>query len=214
MDSRLPPELNQRWTAVRPPRGRQLMLFARNFVKHPKMLGSVIPSSRFLIRQVLDQVDWRGVRLAVEYGPGVGNFTAEALSRMRPDARLVAIEMNPDFVPFLRGALPDPRLEVVQGSALEVGATLQRLGLGRADCVISGIPFSTMAAPVRESILRQTREILAPDGVFLVYQFSPGVAAHLERVFDHVEKGFEPRNLLPAHWYRCRTASPAAGAAG
>ena len=31
----------------------QALLFARNFFRHPRMLGSIVPSSRFLIRELL-----------------------------------------------------------------------------------------------------------------------------------------------------------------
>ena len=34
-------------------RSGNALLFARNFFRHPRMLGSIIPSSRFLIKQVL-----------------------------------------------------------------------------------------------------------------------------------------------------------------
>jgi len=74
---------------------RQLLLFARNFVRYPKLLGSVIPSSRFLVKHVLSLVDWERARVVVEYGPGVGTITQEILKRIRPDATLVAIELNP-----------------------------------------------------------------------------------------------------------------------
>ena len=89
-------------------------LFFRNFFRHPRMLGSIIPSSRFLIKQLLQPIDWDKARVIVEYGPGVGGITAEILRRMRPDAKLVAIEMNGDFVSFLGRTLVDERFHVVQ----------------------------------------------------------------------------------------------------
>jgi len=95
----------------------ETLLFARNFLRHPNMLGSIIPSSRFLVEQVLGPVDWGRARVIVEYGPGVGTFTCEILRRMRSDAQLVAIETNRDFVRFLRRTLPDSRLHVVHDSA-------------------------------------------------------------------------------------------------
>ena len=66
---------------------RDILLFARNFFRHPMMLGSIVPSSRFLIRELLTPVDWTRARVIVEYGPGVGGITAEVLRRMRPEAR-------------------------------------------------------------------------------------------------------------------------------
>jgi phospholipid N-methyltransferase len=188
-------------------KGGRALLFARNFFRHPLMLGSIVPSSRFLIRGLLTPVDWSRARVIVEYGPGVGVITAEVLRRMRPDALLVAIEMNPDFVSYLRGALTDPRLRVVEGSAESVEEILRRFGRQQADYIISGIPFSTIPAPLRERILRRTRAALAPGGAFLVYQFSTRVLEDLKRIFGRVGRKFEPLNVLPAHLFFCQPAA-------
>lgn len=180
------------------------LLFARNFFRHPRMLGSIVPSSRFLIKQLLQPIDWNQARVIVEYGPGVGVITAEILRRMRSDAVLIAIEMNPDFVTHLRTALPDERLQVVEASAESVVEILARFGHGKANYIISGIPFSTIPADMRERILRNTSEALAPGGTFLVFQFSTRVLEDLQRVFRYVRRKFEPLNVLPAHLFFCQ----------
>lgn len=187
-----------------PGRSRRGWLFALNFFRHPLMLGSIVPSSRFLIRQLLEPVDWEQARVIVEYGPGVGVITAEVLRRMRPDAILIAIETNPDFVTYLRDSIKDERLHVVQGSAEAVDEILRRYGQSNASYVISGIPFSTIPAPVRERILRKTCEALKPGGSFLVYQFSSRVLEDLQRIFRYVRRQFEPLNVLPAHLFFCQ----------
>ena len=188
-------------TRTKQPVHRQhpILLFSRNFIKHPKMLGSVIPSSRFLIQQVLKRVDWDRARVFVEYGPGVGTITRHVLKRMHRDAQVVVLETNGDFVDYLRGAIPDPRLHVVHGSAADVERVLQEKGLGKADYAISGIPFSTMPAELREQIVQSTHDAIRPGGAFLVYQFSSKVRADLERTFDTLHTSFEPLNVPPAH---------------
>jgi len=181
-----------------------LLLFARNFFRHPRMLGSIIPSSRFLIRQLLQPVDWAAARVIVEYGPGVGSITAEILQKMRPDALLIAIETNSDFVKFLRSSFPDRRLCVMEGSAEPVDEILRQQGHEHADYIISGIPFSTIPAHLRERILLKTFGALAPGGSFLVYQFSTRVLPDLQRIFHYVKRRFEPLNVLPAHLFFCQ----------
>ena len=185
-------------------RSGDALLFARNFFRHPRMLGSIIPSSRFLIRQLLQPIDWEAARVIVEYGPGVGSITAEILARMRPDATLIAIETNPEFVRFLGSAIPDERLRVTEGSAESVDEILRRLGYPHANYIISGIPFSTISAELRERILRKTSVALAPGGSFLVYQFSTRVLPDLQRIFHYVKRKFEPLNVLPAHLFFCQ----------
>lgn len=197
----------------RPSRSEQLLLFARNFFKHPKMLGSVIPSSRFLIDEMLEPVDWSRAGLIIEYGPGVGSFTAEILRRMRPDARLIAVETNPDFVRFLEQKFEDPRLTVVHGSAADTERIVRESGHATADYIVSGVPFSTMPEELRQSILRATRAVLSPDGAFLVYQFSSRVLPDLQKNFEHVARGFEPLNILPAQLFFCNRNGAGAKAA-
>ncbi len=184
-------------------RTKELMLFAGNFLRHPRMLGSIIPSSRYLVDQVLQPIVWERAHVIVEYGPGVGTFTAEILRRMRPDAHLVAIETNSDFVRFLRASLPDPRLHVVQESAAEVQSVLRRLGLAPARYIISGIPLGSMPEPVRADIAGKTRAALEPGGAFLVYQFTARALPSLQRAFGYVERGFERRNFPPAQLFVC-----------
>ena len=183
------------------------LLFARNFFRHPRMLGSIVPSSRFLIKQLLEPINFGRARVIVEYGPGVGGITTELLRRMRTDGTLIAIETNPDFVRHLQETLSDKRLRVVEGSAVQVDEILRRLGLLHAEYIISGIPFSTIAAPVREQILRKTHDVLEPGGAFLVYQFSTRELQDLERVFGYVGRRFQPWNVLPAHLFICQPST-------
>src|SRR5690348_11135447 len=93
------------------------LLFGRTFLRHPRMLGSAVPSSRFLISRVLRQADWSDARIVVEAGPGVGTLTTAILARQRGDGRLLAFEMNSTFVAHLRSRIGDPRLTVLHRSA-------------------------------------------------------------------------------------------------
>jgi phospholipid N-methyltransferase len=184
------------------------LLFARTFLKNPVMLGSVIPSSRFLIDAVLEPIDWGRANVIVEYGPGVGTITGEILKRMRPDAKLIIIEMNRGFVRFLREAFSDTRLVLVEGSAANVRRILADNGSDHAEYIISGIPLGSMPLRVREHIVRETKVALAPGGAFIVYQFTSRVLPELQRVFDVVKRGREWLNVLPAHLFFC-AATPA-----
>jgi phospholipid N-methyltransferase len=185
------------------PRSRSVLLFARNFLKYPKLLGSLVPSSPFLVNQLMSKMDWERASVIVEYGPGIGNITREILQRMRPDAVLVAIELNGEFVAYLRDEIRDPRLHVVHGSASEAGAILAALRLEHADYIISGIPYSTLPDPVRRTIVRESRRLLDPAGALVVYQFTRTVLPYLQPIFRQVEQDFNLLNILPARIFYC-----------
>lgn len=181
-----------------------LVLFFKGFLKHPAMVGSIIPSSRALIDKMLAPVDWQATTLFVEYGPGVGTYTLPILDRLGPDAALIAIDTNPDFVDFLRREIADPRLHVVRGSAADVRRIVADLGHERADYVLSGLPFSTLPEGVGDTIARETAAVLKPEGMFLVYQVSAKVAAFLAPHFPAIGRGFEWLNIPPMRLFWAR----------
>ena len=172
--------------------------FLRGFLKNPVMVGSIIPSSRVLIDKMLGRVDWANTRLFVEYGPGVGTFTRPILERLGPDAKIVTIDTNPDFTRYLKESIDDDRLVAVNGSAADVEKILAEHGLGSADYVLSGLPFSTLPAGVGEDIAEATANVIRPGGAFLVYQFSPKVIDFIRPHFAPIKRGFEWINVPPA----------------
>jgi phospholipid N-methyltransferase len=184
--------------------------FLRGFLKNPVMVGSVIPSSRVLIDKMLAPVDWENTRLFVEYGPGVGTFTRPLLDRLSPDATLVTIDTNPEFTRYLNGAIDDPRLVAVNGSAADVETILADRNLGSADYVLSGLPFSTLPAGVGEDIAEATANVLRPGGAFLVYQFSPKVLDFIRPHFAPIKRGFEWINVPPATLFWAYKGEPEA----
>ena len=172
--------------------------FLRGFLKNPVMVGSVIPSSRILIEKMLRPVDWDNTRLFIEYGPGVGTFTRPVLDLLGPDATLVTIDTNPDFTRYLKESIDDPRLVAVTGSAADVAEILADRGLGQADYVLSGLPFSTLPPGVGDDIAQATSNVIRPGGAFLVYQFSPKVRDFIAPHFERIDRGFEWINVPPA----------------
>ncbi|MEO8454793.1 MAG: methyltransferase domain-containing protein [Sphingomicrobium sp.] len=182
--------------------------FLRGFLKNPVMVGSIIPSSKVLIERMLEPVDWANTKLFVEYGPGVGTFTRPLLEQLAPDATLVTVDTNAEFTHYLKDSIDDPRLVAVTGSAADIEQILQERGLGSADYVLSGLPFSTLPPGIGESIAQATAKVIRPGGAFLVYQFSPKVLNFIKPYFDRIERGFEWINVPPATLFWAYTAEP------
>ena len=178
-----------------------LAMFFKGFLRHPVMVGSVIPSSKKLIRHMLSRTDWANTKLFVEYGPGVGTFCQEILDRMAPDATYIAIDTNPDFIDYLARTIIDPRFVPVLGSAADVRRIIADHGHQQADYILSGLPFSTLPAGLGPKIAAETHAALRKDGAFLVYQFSPKVRDFLAMSFDRIDHAFEPVNIPPAQLY-------------
>ncbi len=178
--------------------------FLKGFLRNPKEVGSVIPSSRFLTRRVLKCGDARNSRVIVELGPGPGVLTREILDVMPADGKLIAVELLPEFVELLRRAYPDPRLALYTGSAADVEKALEEAGESQADLVVSGVPFSTMERGEGHRTLEAAKRILAPDGRFVAYQFRSAVRRMAEPVFGPAETRSGFWNVPPMRIYTFR----------
>jgi phospholipid N-methyltransferase len=178
-------------------------LFARNFFKHPSMLGSVVPSSPFLVKRLMSEIDWDRTRILVEFGPGVGTITREILKRMRSDAVLLVIELNEEFVEYLNTTLRDPRIRVIHGSAKHVRRILAEHGLARADAIISSIPYSLLPETLRQEIVNESRQALKAEGSLLVFQYNRTLLPYLKSSFSSVRLDFQLLNILPVLIFHC-----------
>ena len=176
-------------------------VFFRGFLKHPVMVGSIIPSSRRTIAKMLAPVKWDECSLFVEYGPGVGTFCRPVLERLRRDGTLLVIDTNPDFIDYLRRTIGDSRFVAVHGSAADVEEIVRAHGHDHADYVLSGLPFSTLPEGVGPAIAAATHRVLRPGGAFLVYQFSAKARDFMARHFRHIDQGFELWNVLPCQLF-------------
>jgi phospholipid N-methyltransferase len=171
-------------------------------IKHLKTSGTIVRSSPFLISRLLRAIDFRRARTVVQLGVGTGCITRALLRGMRPDARLMSLELNTAFIEENRD-LTDARLTLVQGCAGDLPDIVRGLGLGEIDYIVSSLPLAIMDDDLVERILTVSELLLAADGMFLQYQYSLSQRSNLERRFRDVRVGFTLANIPPAFVYEC-----------
>ena len=176
-------------------------VFFKGFLKHPVMVGSIMPSSDITIKKMLEPVKWDECDLFVEYGPGVGTFCRPVLERMKPDATLIVIDLNEDFIDYLSKSIRDSRFYPIHGSAADVQKIIRELGHEKADYVLSGLPFSTLPDQLGPKIAKETYDVIRPGGAFLVYQFVKKARDFMTPHFDHIDSGYSLWNILPCHLF-------------
>ena len=177
------------------------VVFLQQFLKNPRQVGSVIPSSRYLERRVVALAEIATARTIVELGTGTGGITRAILGTMPVDARLLGIEINPRFQELLANCT-DNRLIPHAGSAEHLREILVRHRLPAPDAIISGIPFSTMDKSLGIRILASIADVLAPGGRFVAYQVSGQVAKLALPVLGPARRQVEFLNIPPVRLYR------------
>jgi phospholipid N-methyltransferase len=151
-------------------------LFLRESFRKIRVTASVLPSSRFLAAAMLDQVDFLKVRNLVELGSGTGVITQQILRHMTPDSHLFALEINANFVRYLRTCWPDTRLTVLHADASDLLNQLAAHNAATIDVVISSLGLAGMTSEHRSCIVRQAEGCLAPAGLMIQFQYVPSLA--------------------------------------
>ncbi|WP_417381119.1 class I SAM-dependent methyltransferase [Gimesia sp.] len=156
--------------------------FLRGFFENPLQVASFVPSSSFLQRKLSSLACLQTARCVVELGPGTGETTRALLEAMPADSQLLCVEVVSEFVAHLQ-ELADPRLTVVENSALSLKSILQQQNFAKPDVIVSGVPFSVMSPEEGRQLIQTIHQVLAPGGVFVTYQFRNNVCELAEDCF-------------------------------
>lgn len=153
---------------------RNAAVFFKEFILHPRQLGSAFSSSGFLKRRIVRIADLANACVVVELGPGNGGTTRAILDAMNSDAKLLSIELSQNLYE-LNSQIDDPRYLAHRGDARDLVEILAEYRLPQPTIVISGIPFSTIDADVGTRIIQTIHQQLTPGGKFVAYQVSSRV---------------------------------------
>ena len=182
------------------------LMFLGKFLRNPRNVGSVIPSSRRLAREMARAVPINPAAIVVELGPGTGALTRQVVEVLAPGERFLAIDIDPEFCANLRARWP--RLDCECGSAADMPAMLAARQWTGVDHVLSGLPFASLPAAISRAILRAVAQSLRPGGTFTTFQYVHAYATPPAVKFrTQMAAGFGPmisrqlvvRNFPPAY---------------
>jgi phosphatidylethanolamine/phosphatidyl-N-methylethanolamine N-methyltransferase len=200
---------------------RTWAVFFREFIRSPRDIAAVAPSSRQLGRAMVQGLDLSSARAIVEYGPGTGAFTRAVLEEIGPQwfgdtskgrRQFIAIEHNAQMAQRLQEQHPE--VTVVNASAADVVEVCRRHGVepGHVDCIISGLGWTAFSDEQRTQMLEATVAVLKRGGRFHTFGYQTGLLirgawhfrSEVRRLFRHVRTGrIVWRNLPPAFVYQC-----------
>lgn len=146
-------------------------LFFRQWLRSPKSMGSVLPSSRVLARAIAAEVAWQSGQYVVELGGGTGAISQGLIERGIPRDRLIVIELDGALHGYLKERLVG--CHVIQGDATRLDEILARLDFSDIGTVVSGLPMVGMPEEFQRSIIEQGFKVMAPGSFMLQYSYSP-----------------------------------------
>lgn len=156
-----------------PPHVRDRLRFFAQWLRNPRQLASITPSSLELAAAILAEMP-EGTRRVIELGGGTGVFTRAMLEHGIAPENLLVLELNDELYSHLCAQFPEAH--VVHGNACELKAIAERdgfLGAGLADAAISGLGLLSMSRSLQRSILEAAFSVLKPNGRLIQFTYGP-----------------------------------------
>jgi len=167
------------------------------------MIGSMVPSSKYLAAKMLDHIPFKNTKLIIELGPGTGIFTEKIIQKLDVTTQLIVLELNSEFYQELKAKICHTNVHIKEASADKIGEIMLELGFEKADIIISSLPLANFSAKLRNSILEVVKESLNENGSFIQFQYSLNAYKNLKKLFPVVKLNFTALNFPPAFVYTC-----------
>lgn len=179
--------------------GSKPIEFIKGTLRNPSMVGSIIPSSKYLAREFTRGVEVAEDAAVLELGPGTGPITEHLHGEMDDPSLYVGIERDPEYVDLLQRRFPE--MTFVEGSAADMVEHLEAAGFEGADVIISALPFSTLPQHVMAEIYDGLEELMEAGTQFRTVQYAHAwPMASAERFRRHMNRMFGQHTRSPIVW--------------
>lgn len=180
--------------------------FIKEFIKKPKFIGAVAPSSEYLAKKMVEGINFKECKCIIEYGPGTGVFTEKLIARKKENTLLLVFENNKAFCDNLFNMYGyKENVKLIYDGAENIKKYLIQYNIKQVDYVVSGLPFTVLPQSISNAILRTTKEILRNEGEFITFQYSLLKNDLFEKYFNNIKVKKAIINLPPAYVLTCRT---------
>jgi phospholipid N-methyltransferase len=179
--------------------------FLMEYLKSPRTVGAVAPSSKRLAEKMADDIDYNNAKCIVEYGPGTGVFTERLMRKIRKHTLLILIEYNEEFCKKLEERYSDyDNVVVINDSAENIDKHLKKYSIKEVDYVVSGLPFASLPKSMSNKILNKTKIILKKNGLFITFQYTLLKKGYIGSYFRDITLERVVLNLPPAYVLKCQ----------
>ncbi|TYQ16528.1 UNVERIFIED_CONTAM: phospholipid N-methyltransferase [Acetivibrio alkalicellulosi] len=178
--------------------------FLKKYIKDPKRVGAVLPSSKNLAYKMVEDIDFENSVCIVEYGPGTGSFTEELIKRRKAKTLLLLIEHNKEFCQILKQKYKNQKnFIVINDGAENVSKYLKIHNISKVDYIVSGLPFASLPKETSSNILSATKDILDQHGKFVTFQYTLFKKSFIKKWFKRIDIKYVIINVPPAFVFIC-----------
>ncbi|MCS6851855.1 MAG: methyltransferase domain-containing protein [Gemmataceae bacterium] len=148
--------------------------FFREYRRHVRTTGAILPSSRFLAHALASELRKpRGPSRILEVGPGTGSVTTAILRELHPADRLDLVELNGRFIAYLQRRFDEEWLFHFHRDQVRlIHSAVEALpGEEIYDLIVSSLPLNNFSVAQVRDVFRAYRRLLRPGGTLTYFEY-------------------------------------------
>lgn len=146
--------------------------FLNHFIKDPKIIGALTPSSPFLAKAVVKRIhqEQKKNRRILEIGAGSGAITKQLINELNPGDHLDLIECVPGLIDQLTTLIENSKKK--DQISLHVGFIEDFHPKEKYDQIVSGLPLTVFPPEKVVQFYEQLeKELLKKEGLYSYYEY-------------------------------------------
>lgn len=181
-----------------------MRIFIKEVISSIKNIGAIAPSSRFLTKNILKDIEFEENQVILEFGPGNGAITKQILKRLPASSMLISLEINEQFFEHCKSKFSHfNNFKIYSHSAVDFDTVLKELSIDQVDHLVSSLPLAILPKQDLNDLFDKIPSHIKDNGSFVQYQYSLNKYKFLKRFFDTVNLDFTLVNIPPAFVYKC-----------
>ena len=167
------------------------------FVKSPRTIGSIAPSSPALGRALSEKIDPKGNGSVLELGAGTGPITTQILKRLASPNLLTCVEIDQQMCARFRKSFPN--IELIEKDCREIGALFAGENISN---IVSSLPYRSLPQSTTDSIFEQKISLADSQTIISLFTYDFVFANYHKRYpIQLIDSCSVVKNFPPARVY-------------
>lgn len=145
-------------------------MFFKEFIFNTKEVGSIIPSSSFLTKKIISNINFEDAKVIIELGSGTGVFSDKIVKNKKKETLFLLFEVNEVFYNLLLNRYSIfENVFVFREKAENLNKILETLNIFNIDYVVSGLPLLNFQKDNRKLIFNNINKYLKCTCILFQY---------------------------------------------
>lgn len=142
-----------------------MLKFTKQYLLNLKCVGSIVPSSKYLAKKMIEGIPQEKYYKILEVGGGTGAITKFIINDLNKSNEIYVSELNPLFCDILEKKF-EKKINIIKGDILEYKPINREF-----DYIICSLPFNSLNFEITKKIYDHLFKLLKNNGNLIIFEY-------------------------------------------